>query len=121
MSTILFIDGENFKRKIKDVFVGEKIIKEEDEIEWTKFDFKGLFDQILQGINIDRRIFYFARINKHPSTLEKSEVLIQKTRSLKTYLENQSFEVILAGNIRGYPTEKIVQDKKHFYLVKERR
>ena len=121
MSTILFIDGENFKKKIESVLISEKNVKEKDEIKWTQFNFKGLFDQILQGINIDRRIFYFARINKHPATLEKSEVLIQKTRSLKTYLENQSFEVILAGNIRGYPTEKIVQDKKHFYLVKERR
>jgi len=113
MPTILFIDGENFKKKIKDVFIDKKIVKEEDEIEWIRFDFRSLFNQILQGINVDRRIFYFARINKHPATLKKSEILIQKTRTLKTYLESQSqgFEVIMAGNVRGYPTEKIIQDR----------
>lgn len=88
MSTILFVDGENFKKKIEGVLISEKIAKEKDEIKWMQFNFRGLFDQILQGINIDRRIFYFARINKHPATPEKSEVLIQKTRGLKTYLES---------------------------------
>ena len=73
MSTILFVDGENFKKKIKDVFINEKIVKKKDEIEWTQFNFKGLFDQILQGTNTDRRIFYFAKINKHPATPKKSE------------------------------------------------
>lgn len=35
---------------------------------------------------------------------------------LKNYLnsKSQDFEVILAGNVRGYPTKKIVQDKKTF-------
>ncbi|MBN1778605.1 MAG: NYN domain-containing protein [Candidatus Buchananbacteria bacterium] len=113
MANILFIDGENFKKKIKDVLISEKITNEKDEIDWTKFNFKGLFDQILQGIDVDRRIFYFAKINKHKATPEKSELLIQKTRNLKTYLESegQGFEVTMAGNVRGYPTEKIVQDK----------
>ena len=114
MSNILFIDGENFKKKIKDVLISENIVSEKDEVDWTKFNFKGLFEQILQDINVNRRIFYFARINKHKATPEKSESLIQRTRSMKTYLENenQGFEVIMAGNVRGYPTEKIVQDKK---------
>jgi len=122
MSNILFIDGENFKKKIKDVLISENIFSEKDEIDWTKFNFKGLFDQILQGIDTDRKIFYFARINKHKATPEKSESLIQKTRSIKTYLENpsQGFEVIMAGNVRGYPTEKIVQDKKRYPFGKKK-
>lgn len=122
MANILFIDGENFKKKIKDVLIYENIIKEKDEITWTNFDFKNLFEQILQGIKIDRKIFYFAKINKHPATLEKSEALIQSTRELKTYLEgrNQNFEVIKAGNVRGYPTEKIIMDKKtKLFNIKE--
>jgi len=122
MSTILFIDGENFKKKIEDVFIVEKIAKKNDETDWTKFNFKGLFDKILHGINTNRRIFYFARINKHPATLKKSEILIEKTRILKSYLEskNQNFEVILAGNVMGYPAEKIVQNKKPFSFIKKR-
>lgn len=121
MSTILFIDGENFKKKLKDVLINEKIVKYNEEIEWTKFNFSGLFDQILQGLNIDRRIFYFARINKHPATPEKSELLIQQTRSLKTYLESegQGFEVVMAGNVRGYSTEKVVQDRKTLFFNKK--
>lgn len=121
MPTILFIDGENFKKKIKDVLISEEVVQEKDKIDWTKFNFKGLFDQVLQGIDISRKIFYFARINKHPTTPEKSEKLIQQTRSLKTYLEdkNQGFEVIMAGNVRGYATEKIVQDKKTLFFNKK--
>lgn len=49
-------------------------------------------------------------------------MLIQETRDLKTYLESagQGFEVIMAGNVRGYPTEKIIQDKRtHFFSKKE--
>jgi uncharacterized LabA/DUF88 family protein len=122
MSIILFIDGENFKKKIRDVLISEKIIRENDDIEWTRFNFRNLFKQTLQGIKIDREIFYFAKIKKHPATRQKSEVLIQSTRKLKTYLESegQNFEVIMAGNVRGYPTEKIIQDKKtKFFSTKE--
>lgn len=121
MSTILFVDGENFKKKVEGVLTGEGAIKEKDEIEWTRFNFKGLFDQILQGINVDRKIFYCARINKHPATPEKSEILIQKLRTLKDYLQsqNQNFEVIIAGNVRGYPTEKWGQKEKTFSFGKK--
>lgn len=113
MSTVLFIDGENFKKKIRDVLVSEKIIKEGGEIKWTKFNFKKLFNEILQKIDTSRRIFYFAKIKKHPATVKKSEELIEIMRRLKTYLESQEqgFEVIMAGNVRGHLTEKIVQNK----------
>jgi len=43
MSTILFIDGENFRKKIKEVLIEEKLINEYDMIDWIRFDFKGLF------------------------------------------------------------------------------
>ncbi|MFA5026149.1 MAG: NYN domain-containing protein [Candidatus Shapirobacteria bacterium] len=121
MSTILFIDGENFRKKIKEVLIAEKVVKEDnDEPEWTNFNFCGLFNQILEGIKVDRKIFYFAKINKHPATPQKSHILIERNRLLKAYLEgdSQGFEVVLAGNIRGFPTEKIVQDKKTFFFKK---
>lgn len=129
MPIILFIDGENFRKKIKEVLENEKIIEKGEEPEWTRFNFKGLFDQILEGINIDQRLFYFAKINKHPATVKKSEELIERNRLLKTHLESeaQGFNVILAGNVRGYPTEKIFQirvapffKKKEVVVFKEK-
>lgn len=99
MSTILFIDGENFLNKLEEVFSGNKI-KISD---WRRFDFRKLFDGILKGIKIDRNIFYFAKLDKHPDTEKKSEELIQKRRLLKTHLESakQDFEIIISGHVRG--------------------
>ncbi|MBU4205027.1 NYN domain-containing protein, partial [Patescibacteria group bacterium] len=58
--------------------------------------------KVLAEINIDRKIFYFGRLIKHPETIKKSEELIEKQRKLKTHLEEQGFEVILAGRVRGH-------------------
>lgn len=72
------------------------------DIDFSIYNFKGLIDKVLSGINIDRKIFYFGRLIKHPETAEKSEKLIGKQRKLKTGLEEQGFEVILAGRVRGH-------------------
>ncbi len=97
MRTILLIDGENFKAKIKSVIFDSKNIKPV----WYRYDFKGLFDKVLEGITIDQTFFYFARIKEHKESLEKSKQLIQEQRLLKTHLENQGFKVILSGRVRG--------------------
>lgn len=99
MSTILFIDGENFLNKLEEVF-NENKIKITD---WRKFDFRALFNEVLKGTMIDRNIFYFAKLNKHPDTEKKSEELIEKRRLLKTHLESQkqNFEIVISGRVRG--------------------
>ncbi len=99
--TILFIDGENFRKKINDIFFKNK----ESDPELAIYDFRGLFDSVLEGFNIDKVIFYFARLKEHPQTREKSKQLIEKRRLLKNNLEKQGFEVILSGRVRGFPGE----------------
>ena len=97
MKTVLLIDGENFKGKIRSVFKdagkGKPL--------WHEYNFKGLLDKVLEGINIDRKIFYFARIKEHDASKEKSKQLIDEQRLLKTHLEKQGFAVVLSGRVRG--------------------
>ncbi len=97
MKTILFIDGRNFISSIRDINPNEK-----EDIDFSIYNFQGLIDKVLTGINIDRKIFYFGKLLKHPETLKKSEELIENQRKLKTHLENQGFEVVLAGRVRGH-------------------
>ena len=97
MATYLFIDGENFKGKIRSVFKDAG----KQRPAWHDYDFKGLIDKVLNGIVIDRRVFYFARIKEHQESMEKSRQLIEEQRLLKTHLEQQGFEVILGGRVRG--------------------
>lgn len=95
--TFLFVDGENFKGKMRSVFKeagrGKPL--------WHEYDFKGLLDKVLAGMELRRKVFYFARIKEHADSKEKSRQLIEEQRLLKTYLERQGFEVILSGRVRG--------------------
>ncbi|MDP2655233.1 MAG: NYN domain-containing protein [bacterium] len=97
MQTVLLIDGENFKGKIKTIF---KESGKERPI-WYEYDFKGLLGKVLDGLKIDREVFYFARIKEHEDSKEKSKQLIEEQRLLKTHLEKLGFEVILSGRVRG--------------------
>ena len=98
MSTILLIDGENFKAKLADVFKEAK----KEKPEWHNYDFRGLFNKVLANIMIGRKVFYFAKIKEHPNTLKKSKLLIEEQRLLKNHLQGQGFEVILSGRVRGH-------------------
>lgn len=97
MSKILHIDGENFKKKIFYVF---KESGKELPL-WHNYDFKGLFDQVLKGVEIDRTVFYFGKLTVHPETPVKSRELIEAQRLLKLHLEKSGFEVVLSGRVRG--------------------
>jgi len=97
MQTILLIDGENFKGKIRSVF---KEMGKERPI-WHEYNFRGLLDVVLKDISLDKQVFYFARIKEHEASREKSKQLIEEQRLLKTHLEKQGFEVVLSGRVRG--------------------
>jgi uncharacterized LabA/DUF88 family protein len=97
MDITLLIDGENMKGKVKDVF---KELGKEKPV-WHEYDFRGLFGKILGGININRKVFYFAKIKEYEKSIDKSKKLIEEQRLLKTHLEKQGFEVILRGSVRG--------------------
>jgi len=65
MNTVLLIDGENLKGKIKSVFKDAG----KDKPIWHEYDFKGLFEKVLIGIEIKRKVFYFARLKEHERKL----------------------------------------------------
>jgi len=94
---ILLIDGENFKAKLSAVFKETKRARPK----WHEYNFQGLLDKVLADIKIDRKVFYFAKIKEHPETLKKSKDLIEEQRLLKNHLEEQEFEVVLSGRVRG--------------------
>ncbi|MCK4355364.1 NYN domain-containing protein [Candidatus Parcubacteria bacterium] len=98
MKTILFVDWENFKKKLESVFEKEK---RPNKPNWHEYDFSGLFNCVLQEIKIDRKIFYAAKLNIYPFSEKKSKTLIEKQRLLKTYLEKQGFKFIFAGRVRA--------------------
>ena len=97
MKTILLIDGENFKGKIKSIYKDA----EKERPVWHEYDFKGLLDKVLGGLAIDRKVFYFARVKEHEDSRDKSKQLIEEQRFLKDHLEKSGFEVILSGRVRG--------------------
>ncbi|MBU1046863.1 NYN domain-containing protein [Patescibacteria group bacterium] len=97
MKTILLIDGENFKNYIK-----HSLDTEKRDIIWNEYNFKSLFDLVLEGYDVIKVIFYFAKLKKHEETEKKSFKLIEDQRFLKTHLEKQGFEVVFAGRVRGY-------------------
>jgi len=96
MESVLLIDGENLKGKIRSVFHSDK-----KRIIWHEYDFRGLLHKVLEGMKIDKKVFYFARIKEHDDSKEKSKQLIEEQRLLKTHLERQGFNVILSGRVRG--------------------
>ncbi len=98
MKTILFIDGRNFIHKIEEILKTNK----KGSFNFSNYNFSGLIDKVFTEAKIDRKIFYFGRLIKHPETVEKSEKLIEDQRILKTNLEKQGFEVVLAGRVRGH-------------------
>ncbi|MDP2676104.1 MAG: NYN domain-containing protein [bacterium] len=114
MAAFLLIDGENFKGKIRPVFHDAN----KKRPTWHEYDFNGLLTKVLNGIKIDRRIFYFARIKEHEDSQKKSRQLIEEQRLLKTHLEQQGFEVIMSGRVRGQREDG--DDGKKILVFKEK-
>jgi len=97
--TVLFIDGENFIHKVKEVLKSEKISK--GELDPSKLNLNNIFEGVLAGFEVNEKIFYAARLHGHKETLDKSRELIKFQRNLKTNLEKQGFQFVIAGNVRA--------------------
>jgi uncharacterized LabA/DUF88 family protein len=95
----LFIDGENFLHKVREVL-------ETKRINPAKINLNQLFAEPLKGLKIKRKIFYASKIHVHPETKKKSEELIKFQRSLRNNLVNQGFEFVSAGNVRAQKVGK---------------
>lgn len=112
MEDIVFIDGENTKGRIKEVFIKHKQILPP----WDKYDFKGLFDESFRINPIKVRKFFRAHPKPHPDIREESESLLTSYRNLGGHLSRQGFEVIKAGVLRAdYRNER---DKRPKYREK---
>jgi len=96
METILFVDGRNFISKINYILNSKK------EIDFSVYNFSGLFDKVLSDVKVDKKVFYLGKIVMYKETSDKSSQLIQKQRELKTNLEKHGFEVVYAGRVRGF-------------------
>lgn len=104
--TILFIDGENFINKIKEVIKSRGTKK--NQIEITSIDFNKLFSKPLKELKISRKIFYAAKLHLHPESKKKSQELIKMQRKLRNNLIKQNFEFVMAGNVRSQKVGKKV-------------
>lgn len=110
-SCVLFIDGENFLHKIKEVLKQGDTPK--NKFNLALIDLNRLFKDPLKGFEIHKKIFYAARLHSHPDTKKKSEKLIRLQRKLRNSLINQDYEFIIAGNVRAQKVDsKIVFREK---------
>jgi len=116
MNNTLFIDGRNFLGKLKEVLNPNK--EKGKKIDLTVYNFAGLINKVLTGINLNRKIFYLGKLQKHPETKKKSEELIEEQRKLKNHLEQQGFEVIIAGRVRGHLEKRALTFKEKGVDVK---
>ncbi len=100
---IAFIDGENTKGRIREVFLKHK----QTLPPWEKYDFKGLLDESFRINPVAVRKFFRAHPKTHPDIREESEMLLSSYRNLGGHLSRQGFEVIKAGTLRAdYRNEK---------------
>ena len=96
---IIFIDGENIKGRINEVFKKHKIPLPE----WEKYDFKGLFDEVfdLEDLKNAPKKFYRAMPKSHPDIVDFYKQIERSYRNLGGHLSRQGFEVIRAGTLRA--------------------
>lgn len=96
---ILFIDSENFKKKIGVVLAKAG----RQKLAWDQYDFPGLLAKAFEVEDepIDRKIFYGAKIKIYEETRDKSLALIEEQRRLKLALEGAGIEFVYAGKVMG--------------------
>ena len=110
-NTILFIDGENFIFKLEQVLKRKKINLKEFDLSSARFD--NLFAKVLQGLQIQKKMFYIAKLHVHKDDTEKSNELIEVQKKLSDTLTKQGFEIMVAGNVRA----QTVRVKKETKIV----
>ena len=96
---ILFIDGENFRHKVEEVLKTEDVDKA--KVDFSRIDLDKLINTVLKNFKISQKLFYGSKIHEHKETPKKSKELIALQRNLKTHLEKQGFDYVIAGNVRG--------------------
>ncbi|MEK7584398.1 MAG: NYN domain-containing protein [Patescibacteria group bacterium] len=98
MSAILFVDSQNFFKKIEEVMVSQA----GEKPRFDNYNFAGLFDSALQGIKLDRKIFYSGKLSIDHDNVKKSKELIERQRLIKLHLEKSGFEFLISGRVRAH-------------------
>jgi uncharacterized LabA/DUF88 family protein len=111
----IFIDGENLRHYVENVLLISGFKKYEYSI--LNIDFEKMFEFALKGMNITNKIYYSARLQTIPETEKISKLLISRQRFLKTRLEKQGYEFVMAGTVRPQSIEK---DGKKKIIFKEK-
>jgi len=96
---ILFIDGENFLHKIREVLNNKAVDK--NRINLAQINLNHLLNNPLKDLKIKRKIFYVSRLHFHSESKEKSLELLKFQRSLRNTLSSQCFEFVFSGNVRA--------------------
>ncbi|MGI8922785.1 MAG: NYN domain-containing protein [Fimbriimonadales bacterium] len=96
---MLFIDGQNFLKLAAASLFPED--KSRHQFDGLALDYNRLFASALEDVKLDKQWFYSAKIRRHPDSMKKSDELVESQRKLKTYLEENGFETIIGGSVRG--------------------
>jgi len=97
--TILYIDGENLRHYIEKVLKQGSVPVKRAKI--LNVNLKDLFNKVLKGIRVSKKVYYASRLRFHKNFPEKSNSLIQEQRVLKSKLEKNGFQFLISGNVRG--------------------
>jgi len=100
MNNVIFIDGENFKYRIKDVFDKYRM----PVPAWHTYYFHGLLNAVIDNYPTytrEEKRFYVAKPKPHKDIPDTSTRMLQTYRSLGGHLHRQGFEVITAGRVRA--------------------
>ncbi len=101
MSTVVFVDGENFQKKIKGIFRQSRL--KWDDQRFGRINLVGLLQNAFPESRLNAIRYYVARLHAYPETKEKSESLIALQRALKANLEKQKVNFVMSGNVRMFP------------------
>ena len=80
--TIVFVDGENFQKKVKQVFKASRLAW--DDARYPRLNLKGLIANAFPDLPPDIIKYYAAGLHVYPETKVKSEELIAQQRALKS-------------------------------------
>lgn len=115
MKTVVFIDGENFKKALRAVLISEG--KKKENIDFLHIDYNFLIKNVLGRKKINEIRYYGAKLRMYKETKKKSLKLIQDQRNLINYLKKQGINFIKSGNVRMH---KKVINGKTVYLFSEK-
>lgn len=117
---IVLIDGENFQKKVEEVLIAESVKFSSANLLDIKL--KDLISNVFKPygkISISEINYYSAKLSVYKFTQKKSLQLIADQRHLKTSLETQDINFIIAGNVRAQE-EKDNNGKVKKYTFKEK-